>query len=39
MSGFTCIPFEPGEQKRCAVRVITDDGNASEVILSLESDL
>lgn len=38
MSGFASIPFEPGEQKRCAVRVMTDDGNASEVILSLEVD-
>lgn len=35
MSGFTSIPFEPGEQRRCAVRVMTDDGNASEVILPL----
>lgn len=35
MSGFASIPFEPGEQNRCAVRVMTDDGNASEVILPL----
>ena len=35
MSGFASIPFEPGEQNRCAVRVMTDDGNTSEVILPL----
>ena len=35
LAGFDSIPFDAGDQKRCAVRVLTDDGNAAEVILPL----
>jgi adenine-specific DNA-methyltransferase len=30
------LPFEPGESGKVAVRVIADDGNASEVVVSLK---
>jgi adenine-specific DNA-methyltransferase len=36
MQGWTSIPFQRGESGSIAVRVITQDGNSSEVILSLE---
>jgi len=36
--GFKSIPFHAGDKQRCAVRVITDDGNAAEAILSLNGD-
>lgn len=32
---WTSLPFEAGDYGRVAVRVITDDGNASEVVLDL----
>lgn len=38
MHGWTSLPFDRGEHGRIAVRVIADDGNASEVILKLPED-
>jgi adenine-specific DNA-methyltransferase len=34
---FESLPFKHGPNKKVAVRVITDDGNASEAILALET--
>jgi len=36
LNSFESLPFRPGESKRAAVRVITDDGNASETVLPLD---
>jgi adenine-specific DNA-methyltransferase len=36
LNSFESLPFKPGEHRRAAVRVITDDGNASESILTLD---
>ena len=36
LSGFQSNPFKAGEQKRVAVRVVTDDGQTSEAVLSLD---
>jgi adenine-specific DNA-methyltransferase len=36
LSGFQSNPFRAGEQKRAAVRVVTDDGQTSEAVLSLD---
>jgi adenine-specific DNA-methyltransferase len=35
LSGWTSMPFERGDSGKIAVRVITQDGNSSEVILDL----
>ncbi|MFF3667224.1 site-specific DNA-methyltransferase [Microtetraspora malaysiensis] len=35
MHGWTSLPFEPGEHDKVAVRVISQDGNAAEVIVPL----
>ena len=37
LHGWTSLPFEPGEQGRVAVRVVTNDGNAAEIIRGLPS--
>ena len=29
------LPFEAGDQKKIAVRVVTNDGNAAEIVLDL----
>jgi adenine-specific DNA-methyltransferase len=36
LSGWTSAPFEKGESGKIAVRVVTQDGNSSEVVLSLD---
>jgi adenine-specific DNA-methyltransferase len=36
LHGWTSLPFDSGSHGRIAVRVVTNDGNASEVILSLQ---
>jgi len=36
LQGWSSMPFEKGEHEKIAVRIITQDGNSSEVILSLE---
>jgi len=36
LNTFESLPFKPGEFRRAAVRVITDDGNASETVLPLD---
>jgi adenine-specific DNA-methyltransferase len=36
LNSFESLPFKPGEHRRVAVRVITDDGNASEAVLALD---
>jgi adenine-specific DNA-methyltransferase len=36
LQGWSSIPFDKGEHEKIAVRIITQDGNSSEVILSLE---
>ncbi len=35
LHGWTSLPFDAGEHRRVAVRVIAQDGNASEIVLSL----
>ncbi len=35
LHGWTSLPFEPGEHGRVAIRVIAQDGNASEVVRTL----
>lgn len=35
LHGWTSLPFSPGSHDAVAVRVITDDGNASETVLQL----
>jgi adenine-specific DNA-methyltransferase len=37
LHGWTSLPFEPSEQGRVAVRVVTNDGNEAEVIRGLPS--
>ena len=37
LQSFASIPFKHGPNRKVAVRVITDDGNASEAILALET--
>ena len=36
LNTFESLPFKPGEYRLAAVRVITDDGNASETVLPLD---
>jgi adenine-specific DNA-methyltransferase len=36
LTGWTSMPFERGESGKIAVRVVTQDGNSSEVVLSLD---
>ena len=36
LSGWTSAPFEKGDSGKIAVRVVTQDGNSSEVVLSLD---
>lgn len=36
LSGFVSNSFVPGEHKKAAIRVITDDGQTSEAVLSLD---
>lgn len=36
LNGWTSMPFEKGESGKIAVRVITQDGNSAEVIMSLD---
>jgi adenine-specific DNA-methyltransferase len=35
LHGWTSLPFQAGSHKKCAVRVVTNDGNAAEAILDL----
>jgi len=35
LSGFRSNTFRPGQHKRAAVRVVTDDGQTSEAVLDL----
>jgi adenine-specific DNA-methyltransferase len=37
LHSWTSLPFDAPETGRIAVRVVTDDGNASEVILSVDA--
>ncbi len=39
LHGWTSLPFAGGEHQRVAVRVVAQDGNASEVILPLVTDI
>lgn len=39
LHGWTSLPFEAGEHRRVAVRVIANDGNAAEVIRELSDGL
>ena len=39
LHGWTSLPFEAGEYRRVAVRVIANDGNAAEVIRELSDGL
>ena len=39
MHGWRSLPFEPGDHRRVAVRVIAQDGNAAEVVLAVEGGL
>jgi adenine-specific DNA-methyltransferase len=36
LTGWTSMPFEKGETGKVAVRVVTQDGNSAEVIMSLD---
>jgi adenine-specific DNA-methyltransferase len=36
LTGWTSMPFERGESGKIAVRVVTQDGNSSEVVFSLD---
>ena len=35
LHSWTSLPFEAGDQKRIAIRVIDNDGNAAEIVLDL----
>ena len=35
LHSWTSLPFEAGDQKRIAIRVIANDGNAAEIVLDL----
>jgi adenine-specific DNA-methyltransferase len=35
MHGWTSLPFEAGEHRRAAVRVVAQDGNAADIVLPL----
>jgi adenine-specific DNA-methyltransferase len=35
LESFESLPFGPGQQKKVAIRVVTDDGNVSEAVLDL----
>ena len=35
LHSWTSLPFEAGDQKKIAVRVIANDGNAAEVVMDL----
>lgn len=36
LTGWTSMPFEKGETGKVAVRVVTQDGNSAEVVMSLD---
>jgi len=36
LSGWASMPFKKGEGGKIAVRIVTQDGNSSEVIVSVD---